>query len=250
MTHPRRTHGRDGGGASAPGPDRGDRPERAGQPDRPDSSGRPGHPDRPGRPDCSALAGERAAADGGEDLAPGREGLDPVPDYDGLAEELVDRVAQDGALTAAAQRLPGAHTRRRLARCRAANTAALREILDEHGWPTARLVGAEASTAALMILLHADDLPLQLRCRDLITTAVERGQCPPIHAAYATDHCAVELGRPQPYGTRYSPLGRPFPVADPDGVDARRAAVGLATMEAERRALAEIQLRHLSRASA
>ncbi|MBP0459796.1 hypothetical protein JFN87_20195 [Streptomyces bomunensis] len=167
-----------------------------------------------------------------------------------MARELVDRIAQDGRLTTQAQRLPGAQMRRRVARCRAVNAAALREIVEESGWPTAELVGEEASTAALMILLHADDLALKLACRDLITDAVERGQCPPIHAAYATDHCAVELGRPQPYGTRYTPLGRPYPVADPDGVDARRVAVGLRTMAAEQQALAEIQLRRLSRASA
>ncbi|MCF3962521.1 hypothetical protein L1885_12795 [Streptomyces fuscigenes] len=139
---------------------------------------------------------------------------------------------------------------RRLTRCRDANAAALREIVEEHGWPTAALVGGEASTAALMILLHADDLALQLTARDLIDDAVAQGQCPPIHAAYASDHCAVELGRPQRYGTRFTPLGRPFPVADPDGLDARRVSVGLRTMAAEQQALEKIRLRHLNRASA
>ncbi|MCA1220435.1 DUF6624 domain-containing protein [Streptomyces sp. 8L] len=202
-------------------------------------------------PDATGTTGTADATDmpGGTDVT-GATGPDDLCGLDGLARELLDRVAQDSALTATAHRLPGPHARRRLVRCRAANAAALREIVEEHGWPSAALVGAEASTAALMILLHADDLPLQLTGRDLITDAVERGQCSPIHAAYATDHCAVELGRPQPYGTRYTPLGRPFPVADPDGVDARRVSIGLRTMAAERQALADIQLRHLNRASA
>jgi hypothetical protein len=201
---------------------------------------RPAGPDT--HPGPGALPG-----DAGRSAADERTTAGPLT---GLARELLDRVAQDGALTAKAQRLPGPQLRTRLARCRAANAVALREIVEEHGWPTAALVGAEASTAALMILLHADDLPLQLTARDLITDAVERGQCSPIHAAYAADHCAVEMGRPQRYGTRYTPLGRPFPVADPDGVDARRVSIGLRTMAAEQQALTEIRLRHLNRASA
>ncbi|WP_234434360.1 DUF6624 domain-containing protein [Streptomyces sp. NRRL F-5126] len=196
------------------------------------------------------VPGERREQEATSGEADGPDGSDGYDGWRGLARELVDRIARDGRLTTQAQRLPGAQMRRRVARCRAINAAALHEIVEESGWPTAELVGEEASTAALMILLHADDLALKLSCRDLITDAVERGQCPPIHAAYATDHCAVELGRPQPYGTRYTPLGRPYPVADPEGVDARRVAIGLRTMAAEQQALAEIQLRRLSRASA
>jgi hypothetical protein len=167
-----------------------------------------------------------------------------------LARELLRRTAEDNELTARAQRLPGSHLRGRLAACRAANAEALRAAVGAYGWPTADLVGSDASTAALMILLHADDLPFQLACRDLIAEAVGLGLCSPIHGAYAADHCAVALGQPQAYGTKYSPLGRPHPILDPEGVDARRQAIGLRTMAAEQQALREIRLRHLTRASA
>jgi hypothetical protein len=222
--------------------------------ERPEPAERTGPTERAGpaeRTPGRAADDASEPGDGTESGDPFRSGDPFEPDgLAGVARELLDRVAQDNSLTRRAQRLPGGHLCRRLARCRATNAAALREIVEEHGWPTAALVGSEASTAALMILLHADDLPLQLTGRDLIADAVERGQCPPIHAAYAVDHCAVELGRPQRYGTRYTPLGRPFPVADPDGVDARRVSIGLRTMAAEQQALAEIRLRHLNRASA
>lgn len=167
-----------------------------------------------------------------------------------LADELLRRAAEDNSATAEAQRLPATHLRRALARCRAENAEALRSVVTAHGWPTAALVGADASTAALMILLHSDDLAFQLTCRDLIAEAVEAGLCSPIHGAYAADHCAVALGRPQSYGTRYTPLGRPYPLLDPEGVDDRRLAVGLRTMAAEQRALTEIRLRQSNRASA
>lgn len=165
---------------------------------------------------------------------------------DVLEQDLLRRSAEDAALTARAQRLPAAHLRTRLAACRADNARALRAAVDTFGWPTGDLVGDEASTAALMILLHADDLGFQLTCRALITDAAEHGACSPIHAAYVRDHCAVEMGRPQPYGTRYTPMGRPYPVDDPARVDERRLAIGLRTMAAERQALREIQLRHLT----
>lgn len=167
-----------------------------------------------------------------------------------LARQLLELAAEDNEMTAAAQRLPGAHLRRRLADCRGRNAEVLRKAVAAYGWPTAGVVGAEASTAALMILLHADDLPFQLTCRDLIAEAVGLGHCPPIHGAYAADHCAVALGRPQSYGTKYTSLGRPYPILDPEGVDARRRAVGLRTMAAEQQALREMQLRHMTRASA
>lgn len=167
-----------------------------------------------------------------------------------LADELLRRVAEDNSATAEAQRLPANHLRLTLARCRAENAEALRSVVAAHGWPTAALVGVDASTAALMILLHSDDLAFQLTCRDLIAEAVEAGLCSPIHGAYVADHCAVALGRPQVYGTRYTPLGRPYPLLDPEGVDARRLAVGLRTMAAEQQALTEIRLRQANRASA
>ncbi|MFF1421087.1 DUF6624 domain-containing protein [Streptomyces sp. NPDC058280] len=167
-----------------------------------------------------------------------------------LARDLLRRIAEDSRLTAAAQRLPASHLRRLLTRCHAENAEALRHIVTAHGWPTAALVGEDASTAALMILLHSDDLGFQLACRDLIAAAVALGDCPPIHGAYVTDRCAVSMGRPQVYGTRYTPLGRPYPVVDPEGVDDRRRAVGLRTMADEQQALRELRLRRMNRASA
>jgi hypothetical protein len=166
-----------------------------------------------------------------------------------LSEDLLRRMAEDNRLTQAAQRLTTSPGLRTLAACRAENAAALRATVGRQGWPTASAVGEDASTAALMILLHADDLPFQLACRDLITEAVDGGRCPAIHAAYVVDHCAVALGQPQTYGTRYTPQGRPHPIHDAAGVDARRREIGLRTMADEQQALREVQMRHTNRTS-
>ncbi|MFS8197908.1 DUF6624 domain-containing protein [Streptomyces sp. CWNU-52B] len=155
-----------------------------------------------------------------------------------LARELVRRVEEDHRVTREARRGPTRAARHRLAQCRANNTEALRTIVRRHAWPTADLVGAHASTAALMILLHATDLDFQLACRDLIAQAVADGHCPAPHHAFIADHCAVELGQPQFYGTRVDPATfHPYPVRQPGTVDERRCDVGLAPLDEQMRTL-------------
>ncbi|MGW0572478.1 DUF6624 domain-containing protein [Streptomyces tauricus] len=155
-----------------------------------------------------------------------------------LARELVRRVEEDHRATGEAHRSPTPAARHRLAKCREANAEALRTIVRRHAWPTADLVGAPASTAALMILLHTRDVGFQVVCRDLIAQAVADGRCPAPHHAYIADHCAVELGQPQFYGTRIDPATCcPYPVRRPDTLDERRRDVGLAPLDEQMRTL-------------
>nr|BFD81145.1 hypothetical protein StreXyl84_05460 [Streptomyces sp. Xyl84] len=155
-----------------------------------------------------------------------------------LAAELLRRADQDRRLTREAGAAPTPERRHEVARCHRDNAAALEEIVRRHGWPTADTVGTRASTAALMILLHAPGLDLRLRCRDLIAQATADGRCPAVHFAYIADHCAVDLGEPQFYGTRIDPATlRPYPVRLPGSLDERRQDVGLGPMEEQMRAL-------------
>ncbi|WP_324609550.1 DUF6624 domain-containing protein [Streptomyces sp. NRRL S-340] len=155
-----------------------------------------------------------------------------------LADELLRRADQDRRLTREAGAAPTPERRHKVARCHRDNADALEEIVRRHGWPAADTVGMRASTAALMILLHAPGLDLRLRCRDLIAQATADGRCPAVHFAYIADHCAVDLGEPQFYGTRIDPATlRPYPVRLPGSLDERRQDVGLGPMEEQMRAL-------------
>ncbi|MGP4043018.1 DUF6624 domain-containing protein [Streptomyces sp. 2A115] len=155
-----------------------------------------------------------------------------------LARELARRVDEDQRLMREAHTSPTQTSRRRIAECRRDNAEALKMIVRRHGWPTADLVGAPASTAALMILLHAPDLDFQLACRDLIAQATADGRCPAPHHAYIADHCAVEQGQPQFYGTRVDPATfRPYPVRQPQTLDERRRDVGLGPLDEQMRTL-------------
>ncbi|MFI6348578.1 DUF6624 domain-containing protein [Streptomyces sp. NPDC050560] len=157
-----------------------------------------------------------------------------------LAAELLRRAEEDRVLTLGAHQ-PGpvpAGVRRMIERCRGDNGTALKAAVAEYGWPTAALVGEPASTAALMILLHAGDLGFQVRCRDLVADAAADGLCPAVHHAFIADHCAVELGQPQFYGTRINPgTMRPYEIRSPETVDERRADVGLGPLAEQLRSL-------------
>ena len=114
----------------------------------------------------------------------------------------------------------------------ARRTARLKEILAEHGWPTYDLVGEDGEDAAWAIAQHSDQDPaFQREALELLREAVEAGQASPGNLAYLTDRVAAGAGEPQTYGTQVGcgPDGpQPAtPLADPDGVDALRAEVGL-----------------------
>ncbi|WP_307533772.1 DUF6624 domain-containing protein [Streptomyces sp. V3I8] len=194
---------------------------------------------RAGR-DSTGLAHDSACDGGVHDGRRDRDGRPTVAPAlaSALARELVRRVEEEHRAMTQAHRTPTPAARRRVDRCREDNAEALRTIVRRHAWPTAELIGAPASTAALMILLHAPDLDFQLACRDLIAQATADGRCPAPHHAYIADHCAVELGEPQFYGTRVDPATmRPYPVRRPGTLDERRRDVGLAPLDVQMRTL-------------
>jgi hypothetical protein len=116
-------------------------------------------------------------------------------------------------------------------------TDRLAEILDEHGWPGWDLVGEDGSTAAWVIVQHADlDPELQQQAVELLRAAAEDGQASKGDLAYLEDRVAVAAGEDQQYGTqiRCDPGGDPVaatPIADEVNVDARRADAGLPPLD-------------------
>lgn len=105
-------------------------------------------------------------------------------------------------------------------------------IVDAFGWPGFSLVGEEGADAAWLLCKHAIAQPeLQRRMLPLVELAVARGEAPPWHAATLLDGIRFYEGRPQVYGTMWDwdERGelRPWTIEDEDGVDDRRALVGL-----------------------
>ncbi|MCB1889471.1 MAG: hypothetical protein KDH20_17820 [Rhodocyclaceae bacterium] len=115
------------------------------------------------------------------------------------------------------------------------NAEALAGIVDADGWPGVSRVGLEACRAAWLVAQHAICTPaLQRRFREALAEAVAAGDAPARQLAVLTDRIRFHEGRPQVYGTVLDwgddgQLG--CELEDPEGVDLRRASVGLPPFE-------------------
>jgi hypothetical protein len=118
-----------------------------------------------------------------------------------------------------------------------ARTERLKEIIEQHGWPTFDLVGKRGEDAAWAIAQHSDlDPEFQREAVELLRDAVADGQASPGNLAYLEDRVAVASGEPQVYGTQVG-CGRDgpkpaTPVRDRATLDERRTEAGLKPMAA------------------
>ncbi|WP_369809829.1 DUF6624 domain-containing protein [Parafrankia sp. EUN1f] len=110
----------------------------------------------------------------------------------------------------------------------------MRAVIAEHGWLGEALVGPVGASDAWLIAQHADHDPeFQAECLELLRAAAAAGDASTAHLAYLTDRVLCARDEPQIYGTRFwrGPHGTdalsPRPIADPEHLDARRAAAGL-----------------------
>lgn len=111
------------------------------------------------------------------------------------------------------------------------NRTRLDEMVSQHGWPGASSVGAEAASAASLILQHADTAR-QERYLPLVREAVKDGRAEALSLAELEDEISVANTGSQLYGTEISfdlatGVAKLVPVIDPERLDARRAEIGL-----------------------
>lgn len=144
-------------------------------------------------------------------------------DLDDADQQVRADLAADGSL------FEGYHPR--MEAVHRANAARLREIIARHGWPGFSLVGERGAFAAWRIAQHAIGEPAFMRpCRELLRQASGSGDAHPWQHAYMDDRIRTFEGLPQRYGTqlREGENGlEPFPVEDPQHVEAGRLALGL-----------------------
>lgn len=131
------------------------------------------------------------------------------------------------------------------------NTARLKEIITEHGWPDPELVGDEGTSAAWFIAQHSiGDPEFQRQALKLIQEKVSQGRVPAAQEAYLFDRIAMYEGRPQRYGSQALPCPdgryRRWQTEDPEALNDRRSSMGLppvdddpAQTEPTRQSLAE-----------
>jgi hypothetical protein len=107
----------------------------------------------------------------------------------------------------------------------------LKQLVAEHGWPGASMVGTDGAHAAWLLAQHADrDPAFQRECLGLLAAAVQAGEATRSELAYLTDRVLLAEGQPQEYGTQVTVRdGQHVPnnLRDPDTADQRRAAMDL-----------------------
>ena len=151
--------------------------------------------------------------------------------------ETRERLAADGSL------FDGYHPE--MQAVHEANARALEAIIVETGWPTPRLAGEDGAEAAWLIAQHAIGLPrFQRKCLELLKAAVAAGEAPAWQMAMMVDRILTYEGRPQVYGTSFDwdddgELS-PRPIQGPEGLDQRRAEVGLEPLDS---AIAKLRAR-------
>jgi len=126
-----------------------------------------------------------------------------------------------------------------------ADTARVKELIDEYGWLTISRFGPDADANAWLLVQHADlDVAFQKRVLELLEPLVAKGETSPSNFAYLYDRVALAEDRPQRYGTQGRCVGpgkwEPVEIEDAGKVDARRASVGLGTLEKYKQSFADI----------
>lgn len=113
----------------------------------------------------------------------------------------------------------------------AQNQARLKEIMQMIGWPTAQLVGEDASRAAFMIAQHAAfDLPFMEVAFKHIEAGFFAKEVSGHDFALMADRIQMLQGKPQKYGTQFlkdKKACAPWKILEPEKVDEYRAQIGL-----------------------
>ena len=165
-----------------------------------------------------------------------------------LRAELSTRVARDQAARTAAIGPDGVIDQEKWGAVEAIdreNTAWLRSLVGTRGWPRASRVGRDGAKAAWLLAQHADHDPaFQREALALMAPLVRAGEADADDWAMLTDRVLLASGQPQRYGSQFETgtdgVTRMRPVEDRDGLDARRAEVGLASMAEYRQLIRQL----------
>jgi hypothetical protein len=113
------------------------------------------------------------------------------------------------------------------------NTAELKKIISEMGWPSRSMVGIDGTNAAFVLLQHSE-YRLQKKMLPTILAAMLASELPGDAYALLRDRVLISEGEPQLYGTQARPVSEwkghtPTlePINDPQKVDQRRAELGM-----------------------
>lgn len=114
------------------------------------------------------------------------------------------------------------------------NTKRVVEMIEQYGWPGNSMVGRSGSTAAFLVIQHAN-ADVQLKYLAMMREAAAKGELAKSSLALLEDRVLVRQGKSQIYGSqlRNNPDTNKmefYPIEDEAHVDERRSTVGLGTL--------------------
>ena len=162
----------------------------------------------------------------------------PTDENPALRDELSKRAREDQAvrneLIANGLGKPNEDIRARMKQIDADNQSRVKEIVEEHGWPKAQLVGKEAFLDAFLIVQHSPDTAFQKQMLPLIEESYKAGDLEGQGFALLVDRIRVREGKLQIYGTQARPVAEwkdnepsLMPIEDEANLESRRIEVGL-----------------------
>ena len=115
------------------------------------------------------------------------------------------------------------------------NLLQVKDILDNRGWISSKIVGHQGNSTIFLVIQHSD-IETQLFYLPMLKDAVKQGNAQAGELAMLEDRIAIRQGKKQIYGTQVEKddqTGEYFvsPLLDPENVNERRAEVGLGTIE-------------------
>lgn len=125
------------------------------------------------------------------------------------------------------------------------NTAWLKKVVDEKGWPGISLVGADGYRAAFFLAQHADfDIAFQEKVLRLMQAALVRHDVHPDDLAMLDDRVRIGQGKMQLYGTQFETAEDGSmsmqPTQDLAHLDPRRLSMGLPPIAEYKRSLSVV----------
>ena len=115
------------------------------------------------------------------------------------------------------------------------NTNRMKEIVETYGWPTTSMVGKEAASDAIFLLIHADrDIAFQNKCLSLMKIAAGKQDIDLATYAVFTDRVLSNQKEKQIYGTQGTCSKKGWkadPIQDKKNIETIRKQVGLSTFK-------------------
>jgi hypothetical protein len=148
-----------------------------------------------------------------------------------LKASLIKRGAEDQAVRNAYLATPSKETNDAALRTDADNTAYMRRILTECGWPKMSVVGEEAAKAAWLLTQHADmDPQYQVLAAQQMRYAVLAKEADGLRLAELVDRNRLLNNQPQVYGLNSflnAGVIEFYDIVSPGKLDSRRKEIGL-----------------------